>query len=89
MGKLFVFLRSPTAYAVRRLLSATCQHVYRAPGHQETGCARGGRRRALATRWLGDDARFCLKPGEVAIPTFETGLSHGDRMAGEHFPRII
>ena len=43
----------------------------------------------MATRWLGDDARFCLKPGEVAIPTFETGLSHGDRMAGEHFPRII
>ncbi len=46
------------------------------------------RRRALATRWIGDDARFCERPGECAIPTFETGLKEGDRFEGDLFPLV-
>lgn len=59
--------------------------------HGAPGYAGVGRRRALVTRWLGDDARFAEKLGEVAIPTFDCGLQHGDPFgkAAEHFPRII
>jgi len=57
--------------------------------HGAPGYSGSGRRRALVTRWLGDDARFAEKQGEVAIPTFDCRLKHGDEMAGEHFPRII
>ncbi len=45
------------------------------------------RRRALATRWLGDDARYCVRGGETAIPTSDPGLKHGDMMDCEAFPR--
>ncbi len=44
------------------------------------------RRRALATRWTGDDARYCVRPGEVGIPTQDPGLRHGDLMDCERFP---
>ncbi len=47
------------------------------------------RRRVLATRWSGDDARFCVRPGETAIPTFETGLAHGDKFGGPLFPEVF
>ena len=46
------------------------------------------RRRALATRWTGDDARYCVRRGEVAIPTSDPGLRHGDPMDCPHFPRV-
>ena len=45
-------------------------------------------RRALATRWCGDDARFFRREGEVAIPTTETGLKNGDLLDCDLFPRI-
>ncbi|MEI9995584.1 MAG: phytanoyl-CoA dioxygenase family protein [Rhizomicrobium sp.] len=48
----------------------------------------GRRRRALATRWTGDDARYCIREGETAIPTTDPGLKHGDRMDCESFPPI-
>jgi len=48
----------------------------------------GNRRRALATRWTGDDARYHVRPGEVAIPTRDPGLRHGDRMDCADFPRV-
>ncbi len=46
------------------------------------------RRRAYATRWTGDDARFCMRKGEVAIPTTDPGLQHGDEMTCEMFPHV-
>jgi len=46
------------------------------------------RRRAVATRWTGDDARYAVRPGEVAIPTSDPGLKHGDAMDCALFPRV-
>ena len=57
--------------------------VHGAPGNQSQR-----RRRALATRWTGDDARYCVRPGEVAIPTRDPGLKHGDPMDCADFPVI-
>lgn len=57
--------------------------VHGAPGNRSAG-----RRRALATRWTGDDARYCVRPGEVAIPTSDPGLAHGDAMDCDLFPVV-
>jgi ectoine hydroxylase-related dioxygenase (phytanoyl-CoA dioxygenase family) len=46
------------------------------------------RRRALATRWTGDDARYAVKPGRVAIPTRDPGLTDGDVMDCADFPMV-
>ena len=48
--------------------------------HGSPGNSSGNRRRALATRWTGDDARYCRRPGEVAIPTQDPGLQHGEKL---------
>ncbi|MEM7292706.1 MAG: phytanoyl-CoA dioxygenase family protein [Pseudomonadota bacterium] len=58
--------------------------VHGAPGN----ASNQHRRRAYSTRWLGDDARFCDRPGEVAMPNFATGLSNGDVYSGERFPLV-
>lgn len=58
--------------------------VHGAPGN----ASQSYRRRALATRWTGDDARYCVHSGEVAIPTSDPGLKHGDRMDCALFPRV-
>ena len=39
-----------------------------------------GRRRALSTRWLGDDVTYCRRPGETSPPFPEIGLEEGERM---------
>ncbi|BBK41374.1 phytanoyl-CoA dioxygenase [Allostella vacuolata] len=57
--------------------------VHGAPGNRQAG-----RRRALATRWTGDDATFARRPGEVAIPTSDPGLAHGQAMDCALFPRV-
>lgn len=57
--------------------------VHGAPGNPTPA-----RRRALATRWTGDDARYCRRPGEVAIPTEDPGLAHGAPLSGECFPLV-
>ncbi len=57
--------------------------VHGAPGNKGRH-----RRRALATRWTGDDARYCRRPGEVAIPTEDPGLIHGERLDCERFPLV-
>ncbi|MCY3555662.1 MAG: phytanoyl-CoA dioxygenase family protein [Gemmatimonadetes bacterium] len=44
-------------------------------------------RRVLATRWLGDDARFATRPWEIS-PTETGGLAPGDPMACDLFPRV-
>jgi ectoine hydroxylase-related dioxygenase (phytanoyl-CoA dioxygenase family) len=58
--------------------------VHGAPGNPSSLT----RRRAYSTRWLGDDARYCERRGDVAIPTFKTGLKHGDQFGGENFPLV-
>jgi ectoine hydroxylase-related dioxygenase (phytanoyl-CoA dioxygenase family) len=57
--------------------------VHGAPGNPTSG-----RRRALATRWTGDDARYCRRRGEVAIPTKDPGLEHGAPLTGARFPLV-
>ncbi|HEY5636098.1 MAG TPA: phytanoyl-CoA dioxygenase family protein [Burkholderiales bacterium] len=54
--------------------------------HGAPGNSGAGRRRALATRWTGDDARWCRRAGEVAIPTVDPGLAHGEPLSGDRFP---
>lgn len=63
------------------LLGFQAMIVHGAPGNNGTH-----RRRAVSTRWTGDDARYCVRPGEVAIPTVAPGLEHGDRMDCDRFP---
>lgn len=58
--------------------------VHGAPGNMSQQV----RRRALATRWLGDDAHFCRRQGEVAVPHWETGLQDGDRFDSPDFPLV-
>jgi ectoine hydroxylase-related dioxygenase (phytanoyl-CoA dioxygenase family) len=65
------------------LLAFQAMIVHGAPGN-----AGSHRRRALSTRWTGDDARYCIRPGEVAIPTGNPGLAHGDPMDCERFPLV-
>jgi ectoine hydroxylase-related dioxygenase (phytanoyl-CoA dioxygenase family) len=56
--------------------------------HGAPGNASGRRRRALATRWTGSDARSAIPEGEVAIPTTDPGLRDGEPIGGPLFPRI-
>ncbi len=57
--------------------------VHGAPGNPYPG-----RRRALATRWLGDDARYHKRKGQVAIPTVDPGLEDGERYSGASYPAV-
>ncbi|MFT5114365.1 MAG: ectoine hydroxylase-related dioxygenase (phytanoyl-CoA dioxygenase family) [Parasphingorhabdus sp.] len=59
--------------------------VHGAPGNRSATY----RRRAYSTRWLGDDARFAERQGEVAMPNFATGLADGEPYSGERFPLIF
>ena len=47
-----------------------------------------GRRRGFAHRWLGDDVRYCERPGKSSPPFPEMGvdLKPGDRMREDWFP---
>ena len=58
--------------------------VHGAPGNP----SESHRRRGYSTRWLGDDARFLERNGEVAIPSFATEFSDGDEIEGELFPTV-
>jgi ectoine hydroxylase-related dioxygenase (phytanoyl-CoA dioxygenase family) len=57
--------------------------VHGSPGNESRN-----RRRALATRWTGDDARYLRRRGEVAIPTKDPGLADGAPLEGERFPLV-
>ncbi len=46
------------------------------------------RRRAYATRWMGDDARFAVRPGPISPPIEGHGLAPGDVMDCDHFPVV-
>jgi len=47
------------------------------------------RRRAVSTRWCGDDARYHKRPGEVAVPSRDPGLEDGAELTCELFPRVL
>ena len=47
------------------------------------------RRRAIATRWLGDDAVFAERPFTTSPPFPELGLEPGDPMEHELFPVVV
>jgi len=57
--------------------------VHGAPGNPHKG-----RRRALATRWLGGDARYLKRKGEVSIPTTDPGFADGEKYSGEDYPTV-
>jgi len=44
------------------------------------------RRRGFSTRWLGDDARFAVRPWKPSPPFEEVQLNPGDAMVHESFP---
>ncbi|MEQ9643776.1 MAG: phytanoyl-CoA dioxygenase family protein [Alphaproteobacteria bacterium] len=58
--------------------------VHGAPGNQ----AADRRRRAYATRWLGEDARYASRPGRISPPLEGHGLRPGDEMTCAMFPRV-
>ena len=45
-------------------------------------------RRAIATRWCGDDVRYAPTGAELQIP-WSHGLSPGDRIGGPIFPQVV
>lgn len=58
--------------------------VHGAPGNRSMT----RRRRAYATRWLGEDARYGERPGQISPPIEGHGLKPGDDMACEMFPVV-
>jgi ectoine hydroxylase-related dioxygenase (phytanoyl-CoA dioxygenase family) len=46
------------------------------------------RRRAWATRWCGDDARYATRVGQVSPPLEGHGLKPGDRLECATFPKV-
>ena len=44
------------------------------------------RRRGFSTRWLGDDARFAIRPWQTSPPYREVNLNPGDHMEHDSFP---
>jgi ectoine hydroxylase-related dioxygenase (phytanoyl-CoA dioxygenase family) len=43
-------------------------------------------RRAFSTRWLGDDATYCERPGETSPPYRDHGMRHGEALRDDWFP---
>jgi ectoine hydroxylase-related dioxygenase (phytanoyl-CoA dioxygenase family) len=43
-------------------------------------------RRAFSTRWLGDGATYCARPGETSPPYRDHGMQHGDPLREDWFP---
>lgn len=58
--------------------------VHGAPGNPSAT----RRRRAYATRWLGEDARYGSRPGQISPPIDGHGLVPGDDMACTTFPVV-
>lgn len=46
------------------------------------------RRRAMATRWTGDDATFAVRPGEMSPPVFDGSPDPGEPMDCALFPVV-
>ena len=56
--------------------------------HGVPGNTSSNRRRAFSVRFVGDDATFAKRKGEVSPPFPEVKLNHGDKMDCESFPEI-
>ncbi len=56
--------------------------------HGAGGNLGSGRRRAFSHRWLGDDMRYCIRPGRTSPPYPGIGLKTGDRMREDWFPTL-
>ncbi len=54
--------------------------------HGTTAAEVTARRRAFSTRWLGDDVRYRVRPGETSPPFPEIGLEDGAVMREDWFP---
>lgn len=82
---------SSLAYDVRAgdALCFDARIVHGSPGNPEVP---GSQHRRIALRFVGDDATYCDRQGETAIPTPEIdsshGLCHGDRLTCQAFPRV-
>ena len=57
--------------------------------HGAPGNSSAYRRRAFSVRFVGDDATFAKRKGEVSPPFPEVKLNHGDKMDSPSFPKII
>jgi len=57
--------------------------LHGAPGNKSLTTSR----RILATRWVGDDARFTKRPWEIS-PPITGGLQHGEPMTCDEFPVV-
>ncbi|HTZ76577.1 MAG TPA: phytanoyl-CoA dioxygenase family protein [Stellaceae bacterium] len=59
--------------------------------HGAPGNFSANRRRAFAARWLGDDAVYASRPGEISppFPGLEKRLKPGEPLATDEFPLII
>lgn len=60
--------------------------VHGAPANLSTG-----RRRAFASRWLGDDAVYARRPGEMSppFPGLDEKLKPGEPLVAEEFPLVL
>jgi ectoine hydroxylase-related dioxygenase (phytanoyl-CoA dioxygenase family) len=58
--------------------------LHGAPGNRSSS----RRRRAWATRWCGEDARYAQRVGQISPPIEGHGLKPGDRLACDLFPRV-
>ena len=47
------------------------------------------RRRAWATRWCGDDARYATRVGQISPPLEGHGLEPGDKLECAMFPKVL
>ena len=56
--------------------------------HGAPGNLSPNRRRAFSVRFVGDDATFAKRKGEVSPPFPEVKLNHGDKMNSPSFPEI-
>lgn len=58
--------------------------LHSAPGNRSAD----RRRRAISSRWIGDDAVFAVREGKTSPPFPNCRLQHGEPMDGDDFPLI-
>ena len=56
--------------------------------HGAPGNASPHRRRAFSVRFVGDDATFAKRKGEISPPFPEVKLQHGEKLNSSSFPEI-
>jgi ectoine hydroxylase-related dioxygenase (phytanoyl-CoA dioxygenase family) len=59
--------------------------IHGAPGN----CQKHASRRAVATTWVGDDAVYVERPGEMEPDFSDRGLKPGDPLDEPAFPRVF